>query len=60
MRLSKRGAAFLRAHEGFVPNYYKDPVEWAPSASASHGRTLPSATGGRRTVPARSSAPVRS
>lgn len=26
MRLSKRGAAFLRAHEGFVGKYYKDPV----------------------------------
>ncbi len=26
MRLSKRGAADLRAHEGFVPKYYLDPV----------------------------------
>lgn len=26
MRLSKRGAAFLRAHEGFVSKYYLDPV----------------------------------
>ena len=26
MRLSKRGAAFLRAHEGFVSKYYPDPV----------------------------------
>lgn len=27
MRLSKRGAAFLRAHEGFVSKYYLDPVK---------------------------------
>lgn len=26
MRISKRGAAFLRAHEGFVARYYLDPV----------------------------------
>lgn len=26
MRLSKQGAAFVRAHEGFVPKYYLDPV----------------------------------
>lgn len=25
-KLSERGAAFIRHHEGFVPNYYLDPV----------------------------------
>lgn len=27
MRLSKRGAAFIRAHEGFRSNAYRDPVK---------------------------------
>lgn len=26
MNLSKKGAAFIRGHEGFVPRYYLDPV----------------------------------